>query len=128
MAAPNNVLTSLIISGTESKQATTSAATLLANSAGSNRLYKVDSMIATNITGYANDVTITLVRTVTTATPPTSTSGTYNLIRASTLPGNTYIPVISKDIQLVLTEGDTIQIQASANSAINVTVCYTIIG
>jgi len=128
MTAPNAVLTSIINSGTETKQATTSATTLLSNAAASSRLYKIDSMIATNITSANADVTVTIVRSVTTATPPTSTSGTFNLVRAATLPGNTYIPVTSRDVLLYLTEGDSLQIQASANSSINVTVSYTLIG
>lgn len=127
MAAPNSVLTSLINSGTETRQATTSSSTLLTNPSSSNRLYKVDSLIATNLTNSAFDVSIFLVRTVTNA-QLTSTPGTYTLLRTATLPGNTYISLISKDTQFHLTEGDRIDIQANANSSINVTTSYTIIG
>lgn len=127
MAAPNSVLTSLINSGTETRQATTSASTLLTNPSSSNRLYKVDSLLATNISNIPSDVSIFLVRTVTNA-QLTSTPGTYTLLRTATLPANTYISLISKDTQFHLTEGDRLDIQANANSAINVTTSYTIIG
>lgn len=128
MAAPNSVLTSIINSGTETKAATTSAASLLGNPASSNRVYKIDSMVATNITDAPRDVTVTIVRTVNSAVPPTSSSGTFNLLRTASLPPYTFIPVISRDTQLFLTEGDRLEISASSNSAVNVTVSYTIIG
>ena len=127
MAAPNSVLTSLINSGTEVRQATTSSATLLTNPNSSNRLYKVDSLMATNITNTNYDISIFLVRTVTNS-QLTSSPGTYTLLRTATLPGNTHISLISKDTQFHLTEGDRIDIQSNANSAINVTTSYTIIG
>ncbi len=128
MAAPNSVLTTLIINGTEARQATTSSATLVSNPSSSNRVYKIDSMMATNRTEVPTDITFNLVRAVTTASLPASTAGTFDMLRTATLPGYTFINLISKDLQMALQEGDRIDIVASRNTSIDVTVCYTAIG
>ncbi len=128
MAAPNSVLTNLIINGTEALQATVSAATLVSNPAASNRVYKIDNLMATNKTEIPTDITFNLVRAVTSGSLPQSTAGTFDMLRTSTLPGYTFINLISKDLQMALQEGDRIEIFASRNSSIDVTVCYTVIG
>ncbi len=128
MAAPNSVLTSIIINGTEARQATVSAATLVSNPAASNRVYKIDNLMATNRTEIPTDITFNLVRAISTVTLPTSTAGTFDMLRTSTLPGYTFINLIGKDLQMALQEGDRIDIFASRNSSIDVTVCYTVIG
>lgn len=127
MAAPNIISVGLIAAGTASRDVTTSAAALISNAAATGYCVKVNMVMVANISGTPADITLALVRTVTSATPPTVTTGTYNLAYQVTIPEKSTMVLIGKDTTVYLQEGDSLQVTASVNSALTATGSYEII-
>jgi hypothetical protein len=127
MAAPNIISVGLITAGTQTIAATTGGATLLSNGSTTGYLVKVNMVMIANISAYANDITLNLVRTVTTAGPPASTTGTYALAYTVTVPEKSTLILIGKDTTIYLQEGDSLQVIASNNSTLQATCSYEII-
>lgn len=118
MAAPNVVNVSSILGTTDVLAVTTSATAITTNSAASNKLYKVNSLIVSNVDGTNNaDITIDLFRS----------STAYRIVSTVTVPADASLVVISKDIGLYLQEGDSLRCTASANGDLEAICSYEII-
>jgi hypothetical protein len=97
---------------------TTTSTNIVANQASSNSVYKINSIVVTNIDGTnAADVTVDFDR-----------SGTpYAIVKTVSVPADASLVVMSKETSVYLQEGDTIKAYASANDDLCIAVSYEII-
>lgn len=115
MAAPNIVNVGTITGKTAVLSAVgTSATNLVANSASSGKVFKVNTIIISN--DHTADVTATvdLYRS----------STAYKLIDTVTVAANSSFTAIEKNIPLYLEEGDTIRVTAGTASYLDVVCSY----
>lgn len=118
MAAPNVVNVATITGKTDVMSVTTSATAITTNSVSSNKLYKINSVIVSNVDGTNDaDITVDLFRS----------STAYHLAKTITVPADATLVVVSKDMGLYLEEGDAIRCLASANSDLQALCSYEII-
>lgn len=107
MAAPNIVNVSNIIGNTAVQSVTTSATSIVENSAASGKVYKLNCIVVSNIdASNVATITVDLYRS----------STAYNLVTSVPVAVNTSFTPIDKSLSLYLLEGDTIRLTANANS------------
>jgi len=110
MANPNIATLTDIRGKSAGLAVTTSATAIVTNSSGSNKVFKINSLIIANVNGTsAADVTVDLFKNQSTA---------FDLAFTITVPADATLVVISKDTQIYLEENDSIRITASANSVL----------
>lgn len=108
MANPNIVNVSAIYGNTGVQNVTTVATAIANNVSSSNKVYKVNSLVVTNISSGAANITVDLYR-----------GGTaYIITNSLTVNPNTAFTPIDKTLSLYLLEGDAIRCTANANSAL----------
>ena len=116
MAAPNIInATSIFGKTTAAALDTTTTTSLLANSASSNKLLKINSIIVGNKDGTNSaDVTISWY------------NGSTDFFIASTIavPADTTLVVLGKDAPIFLEEGQSLRGGASADSDLDVIISY----
>lgn len=107
MTTPNIVNLTTIVGNTGVQLVTTSPTAIVTNSAASNKVYKLNSLIVSNIDS-ANSATLTvdLFRS----------STAYPIISNVVVPINTSFTPVDKQLCLYLLEGDTVRLTANANS------------
>ena len=116
MANPN-IATAASIYGRSQSLALTTGAQTLAGSVAGNHVYKVNSLIISNINGSSSaDVTVTFY--------DSSAATTYYIAYTIAVPAKSTLVVLSKDTQLYLEESDYIQAYASANSYLHAVISY----
>lgn len=120
MAAPNIVNVTSILGKTahDADVATTQSATLT-NAAGSNKLLKINTILAANIDG-TNNADITVY--VTTAT--SNNQPLYHLAKTITVPADSSLVITSKDTSFYLEEDRAIRALASAAGDISLMISY----
>lgn len=107
MAAPNIVAVTEIYGKSAGKALTTSAQTIVSNSASSGKVYKVNTLMIANKDGTNSaDATATLVK---------SGGSSFKLASTVAVDADSTLVVISKDNSVYLEEGDSITVQASAS-------------
>ena len=117
MAAPNVVNVSSILGKTDVLDIDTVEAAITTNSVGSNKLYKINSLLVSNIDGTNDaDVSVDLFRANT----------AYYIAKTITVPAYSSLVALDKDYSVYLMEGDKLQVQASA-SGLQAICAYTII-
>lgn len=116
MAAPNIInATSIFGKTTAAELDTTTTTSLLANSASSNKLLKINSIIVGNKDGTNSaDVTISFY----------DGSTDYYLASTIAVPSDTTLVVLGKDAPIFLEEGQSLRGGASANSDLDVIISY----
>lgn len=119
MASPNIVNVTSIYGKTAVQAVTTSSTAILTNSTASDRVYKINSLIVSNVDGALNtDITADLFRG---STP-------YRIAYTITVPADSSIVLISKDSAIYLEEGDSIRLTASAAGDLEALCSYEDIG
>ena len=116
MAAPN-ILSATSIYGKQVGAAldTTTTTSLLANAASSNKLLKINSIIVANVDGSSSaDATVSWY----------DGSTDYHLAKTVAVPADSTLVVIGKDAPIYLEENHSIRGGASANSDLEVLICY----
>lgn len=115
MSAPNivNVATITGKSVGASLNTTTTTA-LLTNSSSSNKVFKVNCIIVSNIQGTDTTTTISYY----------DGSTDWNLASTINVPGNTALVVSDKNSAIYLEEGDSIRGGASTNSRLEAVLSY----
>ena len=119
MAAPN-ILSASIITGKQYGAAldTTTTTSLLANAASSDKLYKINSIIVSNVDGSNSaDATVSWY----------DGSNDRHLVKTVAVPADTTLTVLGKDSMIYLEEGQSIRGGASANSDLEILICYEIL-
>lgn len=118
MPAPNIVNVATITGKTAIQAPTTTPTDIVSNSTNSGQLYKIDSLVVSNINGtIAANVTASLYRS----------STEYKLAHIMTVPPQGSLIVISKDTMVYLEEGDSLRLTASVNSYLHAVCSYEII-
>jgi len=118
MTAPNVVNITSMIGSTDLQSITTTATAITTNSAASNKLYKINSLIVSNVDGTNNaDVSVDIFRS----------STSYYIARTITVPADATLVVVSKDMGIYLEEGDSIRCLASADGDLQAICSYEII-
>lgn len=115
MAAPNIVGVSTIIGHTDVQSVGTSATAIVTNAGASGKVFKINSLIVSNIDGTnAADITVDLFRS----------SVAYRLASTVTVPADATLVVLSKDTSIYLEEGDTLRLTASAAGDLQAVCSY----
>lgn len=115
MAAPNIVAVTTIIGKTAVQAVTTSATAIVSNSAGSNKVFKINSLTIANVDGTNSaDVTVDVFRS----------SVAYRLAFTIAVPADATLVVISKDNAIYLEEDDSLRCTASANGDLEAVCSY----
>ena len=115
MAAPNIVNVTTITGKTAVANVSTVAADVVSNGAASNKVFKINSLIISNINGTAAaDITASVLRS----------SIEYKFAHTVSVPADAALVVLSKDNALYLEEGDSIRLTASSNSYLQAVCSY----
>lgn len=113
MAAPNIVNVATITGKTAVLAVTTSATAIVANSAASNKVFKVNALYISNVdTATAADIDVEFRRNAT----------SYRIARTVSVPADSTLDIISKAIYLE--EGDELRLIASANGDLEAVCSY----
>lgn len=119
MANPNIVNVTSILGKKVGAAVTTTMTALVSNPASSNAIYKINSLIISNIDGAASaDITVEFFDNQT---------NSFRLASTVTVPADATLVVISKDTSIYLEENDSIRVQASANGDLQALCSYEII-
>jgi hypothetical protein len=119
MANPNLVNVTSIYGKTKVLELSSNSTSILSNASASNALFKINSIIAANITGSTDrDVTVTVANEVGFAGVLASTI---------TVPADSSLVVVGKDTPVYLEEGWSILANASAFSSIKLLISYEVI-
>lgn len=120
MAAPNIVnVTSIVGVTTAVSLGTTSLTSFLTNSASSNKVFKINSIIASNIEGI-NNADITVKYHLSAAGAGTS----IPIANTITVPADATLVILSKDSPIYLEENRSLTAQASAINSIGIICSY----
>ena len=119
MAAPNIAnVTSILGKTAFDSNVNTSASTTLGNAASSNKVLKINTIIAANIDGTNSaDITVSVMQTSTSQIK-------FYLANTISVPADTSLVVISKDTSFYLEEDMEIRAVASAAGDISLMVSY----
>jgi hypothetical protein len=105
MAAPNIVGVTTITGKTAVQAVLGSANAIVTNSSGSGKVFKINSLVVSNVDGTnAADITVDLYRS----------SVAYEIASTITVPADASLVVISKETAIYLEEGDSLRCTASA--------------
>lgn len=116
MANPNIASVSAIYGKTVGAALTTTLTTsLLANSASSGKIYKVNTILVSNVDG-TNDQSVTLELY--------DGSTAYKLVKGLVVPATTTLTALDKDTVLYLEEGWSIRGGAGADSDLEILISY----
>lgn len=116
MAAPNIVNVATITGKTAGLAVTTSATAIVMNPASSGKVFKINSLIISNIDGTAAaDITADVYKNQTTA---------FRIAFTIAVPADATLVIISKDTSIYLEENDSIRLTASANSDLEAVCSY----
>ena len=119
MAAPNIVnVTSILGKTAYDADVATSQSATLTNAASSNKLLKINTIVAANIDG-TNDADITVY-----VTTVGSTTALYHLAKTITVPADSSLVITSKDTSFYLEEDRAIRALASAAGDISLMISY----
>jgi hypothetical protein len=115
MAAPNIVTTATITGRTAVANVTTTATAIITNSAASNKVFKINTLIIANIDGVnVCDINVDLFRS----------SVAWSIANTITVPADASLVVISKENTIYLEEGDALRLTASANNDLHAICSY----
>ncbi len=105
MAAPNMVNVTSIIGKTAVQSIGITATAIVENTAASGKVFKINSLIISNIDGTNSaDITAEFFRS----------SVAYDIASTILIPPDSTLVLITKDTTIYLEEGDAIRLQASA--------------
>jgi len=130
MANPN-LLAATTASGTTTYYTPggTTAVVLLANAASSGQVYKINQIVAANVSGSAAaNATVSIYTNGAVAQGSAPSGGTaYPIVSAVSVPTNASLIVTDKTTAIYLQEGTSISITSGTASAITYTISYEVI-
>lgn len=127
MAAPNILgLTTATGKTTYLTPSGTSAVVLLPNAASSNKVFKINQILAANVNGTnAVDCTVSIYTNGSVAQGSAPTSGTaYPIASTISVPADASLIVVDKTTQIYLEEGTSIIVTSGTGSGITYSVSY----
>lgn len=115
MTSPNIVNVTTITGKSNFAVLTTSATTLVENTAGSNKVFKINSLLISNKhASTTNTATVNIVRSAT----------SYTLINTVSIPPSTTVVPIVKDSSIYLEEGDSLTVTGSVTTSLTAIISY----
>jgi len=130
MANPN-LLAATTASGTTTYYTPTgtSAVVLLANTASSGQVFKINQIVAANVNGSsAVNATVSIYTNGAVAQGSAPSSGTaYPIASTISVPANAALIVVDKTTQLYLQEGTSITVTSGTASGITYSISYEVI-
>ena len=114
MANPNMVNVTSILGKTSVLVVPTTATTIVENLAASNKIFKINSLIISNITGSSVNISSDVFRS----------SVAYSLASVVAVPSGSTLVLISKDTGIYLEEGDSIRLLSSAATSLHAVCSY----
>lgn len=118
MTAPNIAALTSIIGKTSVADVTIAGVNVISNGTSSGQVFKVNSLIISNIDGTNNaEVTVNLVRG----------ANSYAFASAIVVPAKSTLVAISKDMGVYIEEGDAINCSAGADGDLQVLCSYEVI-
>lgn len=104
----------------------TTAVVLLANAASSNKVFKINSIVAANVNGSASVATTVSIYTNGAVAQGSAPSGgtAFPLVSAVQVPANASLIVVDKTTQLYLQEGTSISVTSGTASGITYSISY----
>ncbi len=116
MSNPNIVSVSNILGKTVGQAVTTSASAIVTNSSSSGKIFKINSLIISNVDGTnIAEITATVYKNQTTE---------FHLAKTISVPINATLVLISKDTSIYLEENDSIRLSANINSDLEAVCSY----
>lgn len=117
MANPNIVNVTSIYGKTIGAALTTSSADILTNSAASNKIFKINTILISNVDGVNNATADVIFYDA-------STTTSYYLVDLVVVPAASTLKVVTKDTSIYLEEGDKITALASAAGDLQIVISY----
>jgi hypothetical protein len=117
MANPNIVNVTSIYGKTAVQAVETSAADIVANSASSGYIVKINNLNISNITSSAANIIVSVFRG----------SVEYKIVHNVSVPSNAAFTAIDKPTGIYLEEGDSLRLTAGTGSALHAVCSYEII-
>lgn len=116
MANPNIVNVVNIYGNTSTLAVSTVTANIVQNPASSSTLYKINSLMVTNINTYSFAVGVTV---------QLNQAGSNTTIAQSmVVPANSSLVILGKDTPIYLLENNSIQMSAASNNSLNAFISY----
>jgi len=117
MTAPNLLASTTVTGKTVLSLLTTVTANVLTNASGSSTVAKVENIVLTNYSNATATANVLVNRSAT----------TYYVGGTISIPANSALTLIGKDASFYLEEGDVMQANVSANTAVSMTAGYELI-
>jgi hypothetical protein len=126
MANPNIVNVSTIYGTTTYYTPSgTTAVVLVANAAASNTVYKIDNVVAANVTSASATVTVSIYTNGAVSQGSAPSGGTaYPIIYQALVPANASLVIVDKSTAFYLQEGTSISVTSGTANAITFTTSY----
>ena len=126
MANPNIVnVTTIYGTTTYLTPSGTTAVVLLANAAASGKVYKINQIVAANVTGTAANATVSIYTNGAVAQGSAPSGGVaYPVISTVSVPGNASLIAVDKTTAIYLQEGTSIVVTSGTASAITYSISY----
>ena len=103
----------------------TSAVVLLPNTASSNQVFKINQIVAANVTSSAVNVTVSIYTNGAVAQGSAPSGGTaYPVASAISVPGNASLIVVDKTTAIYLQEGTSITVTSGTASSLTYSISY----
>lgn len=113
MANPNIVAVTTINGKTAVANVANTATELVVNTAGSDKVFKLNSLIISNIDGNtASEISVDIYRS----------NVAYHIARTISVPADSSLDLLSKSVYLE--EGDTLRVTATSNNFLQVVCSY----
>jgi len=117
MSAPNLLGSTSVTGKTALAALTTATANVITNAAASSTVVKLENIVLANYSGNAVSANVMINRS----------STTYYVGGTVSVPANSTLVLLGKDTSLYLEEGDVLQANVSANTAISISAGYELI-
>ena len=129
MANPNIAAASSILGTTTYlTPSVTTAVVLLPNTASSNQVFKINQIVAANVTSSAVNVTVSIYTNGGVAQGSAPSGGTaFPIISTVSVPANASLVVVDKTTAVYLMEGTSITVTSGTGSGITYSVSYEVI-
>lgn len=126
MANPNIVTVTTITGNTTYYTPSgTTAVVLLPNAASSGKVFKINNIVAANVTGTAANATVSIYTNGAVAQGSAPSGGTaYPIVSAVSVPANASLIVADKTTGIYLQEGTSISITSGTGSALTFSISY----
>lgn len=129
MANPNIAnATSILGTTTYLTPSGTSAVVLIPNAASSNQVFKINQIVAANVTSSAVNVTVSIYTNGAVAQGSAPAGGTaFPIVSTVSVPANSSLVVADKTTAIYLMEGTSITVTSGTGSGITYSISYEVI-